>query len=556
MEGYFVRTLGMHRVYNSAFMNMLEMEENSKYRQTVKNVLEFSPAVLERFVNFMNNPDERTAVEQFGKGDKYYGVAVLMVTMPGLPMFGHGQIEGLTEKYGMEYRKAYRDEQVDEHMVHWHETEIFPLMRKRHLFSGAKNFALYDFTVPDGWVDENVFAYSNRCDGERTLILYNNAYNTTTGHIHTSTAINTGDAEAKTLVRKTLAEALALTSADNRYYVFRDHRTGLEYLRNARKLAEDGLHIQLSAYQYCAFLDFREIEDLDGLWGRLDATLAGNGVPSVDDAYQELVYAAVLEPFRALMNAETLRTLAEGPDPDAWAGIEKALGTFIEAAAGATGVEVDTRKAIQAVHSDLDALGQFRRRLTKAPVAPPIVDYLLERVPDEDDTRLSFWRVAVARAVFYRLGKVLPIVDSPSPERKGIPGQLLQRITVQAFIDLGADDWSANMDTRLVKLLIDYPALVSGSTRAIRAAALKRLFDDPNAQQYLQVNRYKGILWLRKEPMESLIYRLFFTTVVDLVGKPGFKHEVIAGLFANAQAVLETVESASYQVEAILEPLG
>jgi len=27
MEGYFVRTLGMHRVYNSAFMNMLRDED-------------------------------------------------------------------------------------------------------------------------------------------------------------------------------------------------------------------------------------------------------------------------------------------------------------------------------------------------------------------------------------------------------------------------------------------------------------------------------------------------------------------------------------------------
>src|ERR1035437_4060248 len=32
LEGYFVRTLGMHRVYNSAFMNMLRDEENSNYR--------------------------------------------------------------------------------------------------------------------------------------------------------------------------------------------------------------------------------------------------------------------------------------------------------------------------------------------------------------------------------------------------------------------------------------------------------------------------------------------------------------------------------------------
>src|SRR5262249_23076592 len=113
MEGYFVRTLGMHRVYNSAFMNMLRDEENAKYRLVVRNTIEFDPEILGRYVNFMSNPDERTAVDQFGKGDKYFGVCTLMATMPGLPMFGHGQVEGLTERYGMEYRRAYLDETAD-----------------------------------------------------------------------------------------------------------------------------------------------------------------------------------------------------------------------------------------------------------------------------------------------------------------------------------------------------------------------------------------------------------------------------------------------------------
>src|SRR6185437_9547782 len=63
LEGYFVRTLGMHRVYNSAFMNMLRDEENANYRSVIKNTLEFDPDVLKRYVNFMNNPDERTAVD-------------------------------------------------------------------------------------------------------------------------------------------------------------------------------------------------------------------------------------------------------------------------------------------------------------------------------------------------------------------------------------------------------------------------------------------------------------------------------------------------------------
>ncbi len=105
MEGYFVRTLGMHRVYNSAFMVMTRDEDNAKYRSVLKNTLEFDPDIMKRYVNFMSNPDERTAIDQYGKGDKSFGVAVMMSTLPGLPMFGHGQIEGYTEKYGMEYYK-------------------------------------------------------------------------------------------------------------------------------------------------------------------------------------------------------------------------------------------------------------------------------------------------------------------------------------------------------------------------------------------------------------------------------------------------------------------
>ncbi len=105
MEGYFVRTLGMHRVYNSAFMNMMRDEENAKYRSVLKNTLEFDPDIMKRYVNFMSNPDERTAIDQFGMGDKYFGVSTLLATLPGLPMLGHGQVEGFTEKYGMEYQR-------------------------------------------------------------------------------------------------------------------------------------------------------------------------------------------------------------------------------------------------------------------------------------------------------------------------------------------------------------------------------------------------------------------------------------------------------------------
>ena len=108
----------------------------------------------------MNNPDERTAVDQFGEGDKYFGVATMMATLPGLPMFGHGQIEGFAEKYGMEFRRRTLDETPNEWLVgatSARSSRCSPAWR----CSPRRDFALYDFVTDDGGVDENVFAYSN-----------------------------------------------------------------------------------------------------------------------------------------------------------------------------------------------------------------------------------------------------------------------------------------------------------------------------------------------------------------------------------------------------------
>ena len=116
MEGYFVRSLGMHRVYNSAFMHMLRDEDNAKYRDLIIKTLEYDPQILKRYVNFMNNPDEDTAISQYGSDGKYFGVCVLMSTLPGLPMLGHGQIEGFSEKYGMEYQRAYYNEEPNQEL--------------------------------------------------------------------------------------------------------------------------------------------------------------------------------------------------------------------------------------------------------------------------------------------------------------------------------------------------------------------------------------------------------------------------------------------------------
>ncbi len=283
MEGYFVRTLGMHRVYNSAFMHMLRDEKNADYRQVMKNVLEFDPQVLKRFVNFMNNPDEKTAVEQFGKDDKYFGVCVLLSTLPGLPMFGHGQVEGFHEKYGMEYRRPQWDEVPDEGFIRYHEQIIFPLLHRRALFAEVENFLLYDFFTPDGKVNEDVFAYSNRYGEERGLVIYHNKFKDTLGWIKTSSAFM--DKPAGKQVQRVLAEGLGLP--EKGYAIFRDAISALEYIRSCAELREKGLYVELGAYKCHAFLDWRFVDGEP--WKTVNDALKGTGIPSIQSKFDELV---------------------------------------------------------------------------------------------------------------------------------------------------------------------------------------------------------------------------------------------------------------------------
>ncbi|HEY4634112.1 MAG TPA: alpha-amylase family glycosyl hydrolase, partial [Candidatus Limnocylindrales bacterium] len=211
LEGYFVRTLGMHRVYNSAFMHMLRDENGAGYRRLIRETLEFDPEILKRYVNFMSNPDEETALEQFGKGDKYFGVAMVLATLPGLPMLAHGQVEGFAEKYGMEFRRAVRDERPDTWLVERHEREIFPLLHRRSWFAEAHDFLLYDLVTDGDHVDEHVLAYSNGAGPSRSLVVYHDRFAATAGTIRVSAAFARRSASgAKRLVRRSLAEGLGL----------------------------------------------------------------------------------------------------------------------------------------------------------------------------------------------------------------------------------------------------------------------------------------------------------------------------------------------------------
>ncbi len=329
MEGYFVRTLGMHRVYNSAFMHMVRDQENDKYRRLIKDTLAFDPRILSRYVNFLTNPDERTAVDQFGDGDRYFGACVLLATLPGLPMFGHGQIEGYAEKYGMEYRRSYRDEPENAELTARHDREIFPLLRRRGHFAGVENFELYDFVDASGKVNEDVFAYSNGEGAARTLVVFNNSFSTVSGTVGRS-------APREDRSGTSLADALDLAGSAGALWVFEDRISGATYLRPAGSADESGLRLEIAGFGYRVFEDFRVVEDdAAGRYRRLEERLAGHGAADLEVALADLDLEAAAAVLRELFESDAFTRIAKDePGEEGKPGVrdlEAAVGRVAEA---------------------------------------------------------------------------------------------------------------------------------------------------------------------------------------------------------------------------------
>ena len=167
-EMYFVRSLGMHRVYNSAFMHSLRDEKNAEFEANLKNFRQHDADTLSRFVNYLSTPDEESAAVCFPNDEKYLGAMLLMATLPGLPMLAPGQLEGYREKYGMDQQAPQWNEPVRQDLAASYAKRIAPLLRKRAEFSSPLALQFIECNKSPHCI---VYAAGTK---ERHLIIFNN----------------------------------------------------------------------------------------------------------------------------------------------------------------------------------------------------------------------------------------------------------------------------------------------------------------------------------------------------------------------------------------------
>jgi hypothetical protein len=210
---------------------------------------------------------------------------------------------------------------VDEGLEREHWRRLVPLLHRRSLFAGAREFLLYDCRDGSGNVNEDVFAYSNRDHTGSALVLYHNRYATARGTIRWSAAYaeKRGDG-SRGLRQRTLLEGLGFAHApDDALLRCRDQVSGHESLHRVRELREHGLRVELAGFGSRVLLDWREVARDGRPWDELASALPPEGVPDLERA----LWAIAVRPAQHLVE-----TVLMGRNGDPFVAPEPWLEAF------------------------------------------------------------------------------------------------------------------------------------------------------------------------------------------------------------------------------------
>jgi hypothetical protein len=458
-------------------------------------------------------------------------------------------------------------------LIERHEREIFPLMKRRRLFADVKNFLLYDLFTPEGYVNEDVFAYSNRVDDERGLIIYHNKYESARGWIRSSVAhsIKTGEGDERTLIQKDLGKGLGLHDDQDYFCIFRDNVAGLEYIRNSRELCGKGLYVELGAYKYHVFIDFREVRDNPWRhYAQIAEDLNGRGVPSIEEALKQMLLEPLQNAFNGLVNGDAFRGLMEARITQPQAQLdqklleetEKKMLHLLQEAKRLSGGTEDGMTIAREVRRKLEAILYLPILTSRYPRLQPrgvqaAAEYLHKKLTDSTAT----WATLFGWLFVHALGKVVDQKDFAGQSRTWIDDWRLGKTIIDMLRDLGFEEAAAWSSLTVIKWLTGHQRWFETKPLDQKPAhaRLELLLMDGELRQFLQINRYKDILWLNKEAFEEMLWWLMMVAAVTIGSDPlrpvNAVIEELEGCYSIIQKWQQAEEKSEYQVEKLLETL-
>ena len=273
-------------------------------------------------------------------------------------------------------------------------------------------------------------------------------------------------------MQRTLNDALQLRAEGGLCTIFRDHASGLEHILESQSLADQGLQLELGAFQYRALIDFRQVHD-DGThpYVRLARGLDGAGVPSIEEALLDETLGPLHKPVYAAVEPGSVAYFLPGEAPDAQAAAQL-RGHLVEklerVLAGL--VLVEGPKPTPA-----GLIERLTRRYERAILQPPV----------PDSSRQLWLSLLILEAVSAAAGE-----HAPRALR-------LDRPLLAALRAAGLDEPDARRRVELVLLA------ASRAGKGLSRDLLALLGAEP-AHAFLEVHEHGGTIWFSKPRFEEL----------------------------------------------------
>ncbi|PIW69351.1 MAG: hypothetical protein COW08_07540, partial [Ignavibacteriales bacterium CG12_big_fil_rev_8_21_14_0_65_30_8] len=148
------------------------------------------------------------------------------------------------------------------------------------LFSGIKNFYLFDAIKSREKIEENVIAFTNSFGKRKSLIIYNNKLDKVKFTLFNSCPkLN----NSNKLISKNIAKVLGIKNSSKYFYIYKEFNTNLEFILSGSEVHKNGLSFDLKGYEYRISLDFKEVRDTEGIYKKIYKKLKGNGSDSIKE---------------------------------------------------------------------------------------------------------------------------------------------------------------------------------------------------------------------------------------------------------------------------------
>ena len=403
-------------------------------------------------------------------------------------------------------------------------------------------------------------------------MVYNNKYESAKGWVRSSVAysVKAGERDERTLIQKNLGEGLGLTPIDS-FLHLPGPRNGLEYIRKAARLCKRGLYVELGAFKYQVFIDFREVQDNQWhQYAQIANHLNGRGAPSIEDALKEMLLKPLHDALKELVNADTFRRLTEARvtqpqaqlDQKLMEEIEKKMTRLLQEAKHLSGGREDETAIVQEIRRKLEAILYLPILTRRHPQLQPkgvkaAAEYLHKKLTGSTAT----WATLFAWLFVHALGKVVHQREFAGQSHAWIEEWGFRKPILAVLGDLGMEEITAWNSLAVIKWLTShqkwFESKPSGQEQGY--AILEELLRDSDIRQFLQVNQCNDIWWFNKEAFEEMLWWLMMIAALTIGSDPLRPvHAVIEelqGCYSIIQTWQRAEEKSEYQVEKLLSAL-